>query len=241
MIVRIFSSNFHQMDFNTFLSKLSNDPVKVIAPSVDFSSYVSIDLSKDNKALQNFDTSCSQLWIIYINQYLQNLNKSIAFGGYLESRLIYSRSDHFKSNNILEDRNIHLGMDLWCAAETPVLAAFDGVVHSFKNNTNHGDYGPTIVLKHCIDNVEFYTLYGHLSSLSIETLNKNTQITKNQVIGYLCDSSVNGDYAPHLHFQIIKDIEGFEGDYPGVCSQNNLAFYSANCPNPNLILKLDRD
>ena len=51
-------------------------------------------------------------------------------------------------------------------------------------------------------------------------------------------TEVNGDYAPHLHFQIIKDIEGFEGDYPGVSSQNNLAYYSDNCPDPNLILKL---
>jgi len=36
----------------------------------------------------------------------------------------------------------------------------------------------------------------------------------------------------------MKDIEDYEGDYPGVCSQNNLAFYSANCPDPNLVLKL---
>jgi murein DD-endopeptidase MepM/ murein hydrolase activator NlpD len=86
--------------------------------------------------------------------------------------------------------------------------------------------------------VEFYTLYGHLSRTSIKDLNKNTQITKNQCIGYLGDFTVNGDYAPHLHFQIMKDIEDYEGDYPGVCSQNNLAFYSANCPDPNLVLKL---
>jgi murein DD-endopeptidase MepM/ murein hydrolase activator NlpD len=131
-----------------------------------------------------------------------------------------------------------LGIDLWCAAETPVLAVFKGVVHSFKDNTNFGDYGPTIILKHCIDNVEFYTLYGHLSKSSIKTLCKNTQVSKGQVIGCLGDSKVNGDYAPHLHFQIIKDIEGFEGDYPGVSSQNNLAYYSDNCPDPNLILKL---
>jgi len=226
------------MDFNTFLFRLSEAPIKVIAPMVDFSDYVSIDLSLNNKALQNFDVSCSQSWIRYIHEYLQSRNKSIAFGGYLESRSIYNRSEYFNANNTLENRNIHLGMDLWCAAETPVLAAFDGVVHSFKDNTNHGDYGPTLVLKHYIDTVEFYTLYGHLSKSSIKNLNKNTQISKSQCIGYLGDSSVNGDYAPHLHFQIIKNIENFEGDYPGVCSPNNLAFFSANCPDPNLVLKL---
>lgn len=226
------------MDFNTFLFRLSNAPVKVIAPSVDFRDYVSIDLSMYNTALKDFDSSCSNSWTTYINQYLQDRKKSIAFGGYLELRSIYNRSNYFNSKSASEARNIHLGMDLWCATETPVLAAFDGVVHSFKNNTNHGDYGPTIVLKHCIDNVEFYTLYGHLSKSSIKTLRKNTQVSKGQIIGCLGDSEVNGDYAPHLHFQIIKDIDGFEGDYPGVSSQNNLAYYSDNCPDPNLILKL---
>jgi len=131
-----------------------------------------------------------------------------------------------------------LGIDLWCAAETPVLAAFDGVVHSFQNNTNHGDYGPTIVLKHCIKGVAFYTLYGHLSKSSIKTLHKNTQIVKEQIIGCLGGADVNGDYAPHLHFQIIKNIANYEGDYPGVSSKNDLDFYSTNCPDPNLVLKL---
>lgn len=226
------------MDFNAFLFQLAEKPVKVIAPSVDFSSYVSIDLSSENKALQNFDISNAQSWIDYINQYLKSRNKSIAFGGYLESRSIYNRSDYFNAKNKLEARNIHLGMDLWSAEGTPVMAAFDGVVHSFKDNTNHGDYGPTVVLKHCIEGVEFYTLYGHLSRLSIKALYKNTKILKNQVIGYLGGFEINGDYAPHLHFQIIKDIENYEGDYPGVCSQNDLAFYSKNCPDPNLVLKL---
>ena len=226
------------MDFKTFLFELSQTPVRVIAPTVDYSAYVQIDLSKDNKALENFDTSCSQSWMAYINQYLQDRNKSIAFGGYLETRSIYTRSTHFETKNALDSRNIHLGIDLWCAAETPVLAAFDGVVHSFQNNTNHGDYGPTIVLKHCIKGVAFYTLYGHLSKLSIKTLHKNTQIVKEQVIGCLGGADVNGDYAPHLHFQIIKNIADYEGDYPGVSSKNDLDFYSANCPDPNLVLKL---
>ena len=226
------------MDFKTFLFELSQTPVRVIAPTVDYSAYVQIDLSKDNKALENFDTSCSQSWMAYINQYLQDRNKSIAFGGYLETRSIYTRSTHFETKNALDSRNIHLGIDLWCAAETPVLAAFDGVVHSFQNNTNHGDYGPTIVLKHCIKGVAFYTLYGHLSKSSIKTLHKNTQIVKKQIIGCLGGADVNGDYAPHLHFQIIKNIANYEGDYPGVSSKNDLDFYSTNCPDPNLVLKL---
>jgi len=52
-------------------------------------------------------------------------------------------------------------------------------------------------------------------------------------------SPINGDYAPHLHFQIIIDMEEKTGDYPGVCSENKLEFYKNNCPNPNLLLKIN--
>ena len=73
---------------------------------------------------------------------------------------------------------------------------------------------------------------------SIIGLNKSTQILKGEVVGFLGDTKVNGDYAPHLHFQIIKDIEHYQGDYPGVSSAANLEFYTTNCPDPNLVLKL---
>lgn len=228
------------MDFNTFLNELSTKPVRVVAPEVDFDAYIPIDLSVANKALDSLDVGSSTALNTYINKYLQSHQKLIAFGGYLERRSLYNRSAYFSESNAFEPRNIHLGIDFWCAAETAVLAAFDGVIHSYADNTNYGDYGPTVVLKHCVNNSVFYTLYGHLSRSSIKDLNKETQILKNQVIGFVGCSVVNGDYAPHLHFQLIKDIENFKGDYPGVCSEKKLGFYSQNCPDPNLILKLSK-
>ena len=63
-----------------------------------------------------------------------------------------------------------------------------------------------------------------------------TAPTQGEIIGGLGTAKVNGDYPPHLHFQIILDIENYQGDYPGVASLNTLAFYKTNCPNPNLLL-----
>jgi hypothetical protein len=226
------------MDFRTFLMELSEAPIRVVASDLDFSTYISIDLSVGNIELEEFDVKCSTSWIKYIGSYLKSHQKLIAFGGYLERRNMYDRSDYFHQSSSLKSRNIHLGIDFWCVKKTPVMAAFDGVIHSVADNTNHGDYGPTIVIKHYINNVIFYTLYGHLSRASIESLSKNTQITKGEVVGFIGSSEINGDYAPHLHFQIIKDIEHYEGDYPGVCSQADIEFYSNNCPDPNLVLKL---
>ncbi|WP_313791525.1 peptidoglycan DD-metalloendopeptidase family protein [Lacinutrix neustonica] len=134
---------------------------------------------------------------------------------------------------------MHLGLDLWTNAGTAVLAAFDGEIYSFKDNTNFGDYGPTIILKHAINTIEFYTLYGHLSRESIANLNVGTVLKQGETLGYLGKAEVNGDYAPHLHFQIIKDLQGNSGDYPGVSSSGDLEFYKDNCPNPEVVLGLE--
>ena len=115
----------------------------------------------------------------------------------------------------------------------------DGEVHSFQNNTNFGDDGPTIILKHTVDGFEFYTLYGHLSVASIQNIQVGQKFAKGAQIATLGNASVNGDYPPHLHFQIIKDMQDGYGDYRGVASQKELAFYKENCPDPNLLLRLN--
>jgi murein DD-endopeptidase MepM/ murein hydrolase activator NlpD len=225
-------------EFNKTLFQIFKGPIPVIDSDISIEKYTPIVISKENKDLTKFNISSSLEWEEYIKSFLKNNNAVVAFGGYLEKRNIYNRSDYFKSLVENENRNIHLGIDLWCKENTKVLAVLDGEIHSFKNNTNYGDYGPTIILKHKIKEEIFYTLYGHLSLSSIANLKVGDTFLQGNVIGYLGDSSVNGDYAPHLHFQIIKDIGGNSGDYPGVSSKENLEFYSNNCPNPNLLLKI---
>ena len=227
-------------NFSSFLSEISSDPIMVVDTSIDLKDYVLIDLSPTNLELLRFDVSSSEAWQKYIDSILIRENAKVGFGGYLEERSIYNRSSYFKNKDLKNERNIHLGIDLWIAAGTIVHAAFDGEIHSFKNNTNFGDYGPTLILKHTINNHVFHTLYGHLSLESIESFEEGQKVSQGEDIARLGDTSVNGDYAPHLHFQIIKDIQGSYGDYPGVCSKQGIGFYQQNCPDPNLILKLTK-
>ncbi|MCB0442623.1 MAG: peptidoglycan DD-metalloendopeptidase family protein [Flavobacterium sp.] len=215
----------------------AQDECYVIDKNLPYNQYVSIDLSVDSDILYGKKLLNSQDYTFFIAKYLHQKNATVGYGGYLEKRNLYRRSSIFNSS-YKEERNIHIGLDLWTKAETPVLAALDGVVHSFQNNKALGDYGPTIILKHTLNNCEFYTLYGHLSLESIALLKINQKFKKGEPIAYLGETSVNGDYAPHLHFQIIKDIEEFYGDYPGVCSEKELIRYKNNCPNPNLLLKI---
>jgi len=211
----------------------------VLESSISKSDYVALDLSKTNEELNAIDVSSSEILEQYINSHKQKHSAKVAYGGYIETRNIYQRSTYFRDTNPETERNIHLGLDLWIAEETLIFTPLDAEVHSFKNNTNHGDYGPTIILKHNIEHIEFYTLYGHLSLPSIENLKVGQTFKKGEQIATLGDASVNGDYAPHLHFQIIQDLQGIAGDYPGVCSKKDLEFYRGNCLDPELLLNLD--
>ncbi len=98
---------------------------------------------------------------------MQAANSQVGIGRYNEARPIYT-SDIFRSEGSdgPEWRTVHLGLDVFVEAGTPVLAPLDGVVHSFRNNSSHLDYGPTIILQHTVaeQQLTFFTLYGHLST-----------------------------------------------------------------------------
>jgi murein DD-endopeptidase MepM/ murein hydrolase activator NlpD len=211
--------------------------IKVIDSTIPYSEYTPLDLSTSNLGLNQLKITDSSQFEAYVELLLEKNKAKVAHGGYNEIRNLYKRSTVFNDLNT-EERNIHIGLDLWIKAGTPVLAALDGKVHSFQYNNNLGDYGPTIILEHQLENHVFYTLYGHLSLESIASIKTGDLFTKGQQLATLGDNSVNGDYAPHLHFQIIKNIEDDFGDYPGVCSKNKLAYYLENCPDPNLLLKI---
>jgi murein DD-endopeptidase MepM/ murein hydrolase activator NlpD len=218
----------------SILSKSTFSPI-IIANSND---YVWINLSKDNTQLEKIDINNTAVFSEYINRFLVKHNAKIAIGGYNESRNIYKRSEVFNSTEI-EERFIHLGMDLWGKAYTPVLAPLNGKVHSFKDNLGLGNYGPTIILEHKLKGQTFYTLYGHLTKDSIEDIRVGESIDKGEMFAGIGNFPENGDYPPHLHFQVIKDLKGMEGDFPGVTSFINQKTALENCPDPNLVLKIN--
>lgn len=194
--------------------------------------FLPIDLSDNNLELTDELLKDPILHEQYINNSLKKHNKLIAFGGYLEHRNLYKRSKHFNQEGSTA-RNIHLGVDCWSSANTPLYACLNGVIHSFNDNKGLGNYGPTIILKHeANDNSFFYTLYGHLSRESLKGLTVGKKINIGDKLADLGDHTVNGNYAPHLHFQVIKNIADYKGDYPGVCNKEDLNYYKINCPNP---------
>lgn len=222
-------------NLESFFSKLEN--IKVIDSSIPNAQYTPIDLSITNSELAAIDLKNPDDFEAFIENHLRTNKAKVAFGGYNEIRNLYKINSLF-NNDQANERNIHIGMDLWIKAGTPVLAAVDGTVYGLDYNAGAGNYGPTIVLKHHFENHIFYTLYGHLSVKSIQDIEIGMLFKQGQALATLGDSAVNGGYAPHLHFQIVKNIEENLSDYPGVCSQENLEYYLENCPNPHLLLKI---
>jgi len=133
---------------------------------------------------------------------------------------------------------MHLGVDIWAVTGTCVFAPIGGMVHSFANNSANGDYGGTIILLHQLEGIAFYTLYGHLSLASIAPIKEGDYIIRGGIVGYLGTEQENGNWPPHLHFQVIENIEMKEGDYPGVCAKSQLAYYRQNCPDANLMVNI---
>ena len=216
---------------------INQENVKVIAPEIEYKDYIAFDLSATTTDQMDLPLTDSKAFEEFVENYFSVNQAKVAYGGYLEHRNLYKRSTVFKDIDI-EERNIHIGLDLWIKAGTAVLAALDGVIHSFQNNLSLGDYGPALILEHEIEGEIFHTLYGHLSLESLQGKAEGLKVSKGEVIGTLGAPQVNGDYAPHLHFQIIKDMQGKKGDYPGVCAKSDVEFYKKNCPDPNLLLKI---
>lgn len=201
-----------------------------------------LDLSVNNAELAKIDISETLKLEKYIWSELEKSGAEIAVGGYDEHRGWYARSGLFHGRE--EVRCLHLGVDVWDVAGTAVCAPLDGVVHSLQDNANFGDYGPTIILQHTVPESfgggAFYTLYGHLSRESLPPLSEGMPIVKGQKFAAIGNNVVNGEWPPHLHFQITREMRGMKGDYPGTSTLSAREEWLSICPNPNLIMRLEQ-
>lgn len=170
-----------------------------------------------------------------IRQMVGAKRNGIGYGGYREIRPLYT-SDHFRDLGAEGPRwrTQHLGLDLWSPAGEPVHAPWEGTVHSLQDNQGDRNYGATIILEHHSGDLTFYTLYGHLSRNSLSGLAPGQQVKAGDCIAHTGAMSENGGWPPHLHFQIILDLHGWTGDFPGVAYASQIDIWSSNNPDPML-------
>ncbi|MDI9364403.1 MAG: peptidoglycan DD-metalloendopeptidase family protein [Flavobacterium sp.] len=221
---------------NTILKKYQSTFAKVVPFDAANDKLLLLDFTAANTNLTNNILNNTALFSAYINTKLQTSNFKFGIGGYNEHRTVYSRSKVFDTSS--EPRRLHLGVDIWGEAETPVFAALDGVVHSFAYNNFYGDYGATIIIQHQLEGVTFHALYGHLSLKNFDGLYEGKAIKKGGLVAHFGRAEENGNWPPHLHYQLIIDMQGKKGDYPGVCKLSEREQYLSNCPNADLILQM---
>ncbi|HSR95559.1 MAG TPA: phosphotransferase, partial [Kofleriaceae bacterium] len=166
----------------------------------------------------------------------------VAVGRYDEPRLLYVTPAFAAGDGTLsEHRTIHLGLDLFAAAGTPVHAPLDGEVVFADEQKIRLDYGGVIVLRHRTDDgagggSEFFTLYGHLSRASFARLEIGQRVARGEPIARLGTPEENGGWTPHIHLQIICDFLGWGSDFPGVSTPGRRAEWLSLCPDPNLLV-----
>ncbi|QHL87002.1 peptidoglycan DD-metalloendopeptidase family protein [Nibribacter ruber] len=193
-----------------------------------------LDFSASNPALLHSNLRDTAEFEQVVAHMLREKNATVGVGGYFENRVIYRRSNHFSGPE--ESRNIHLGVDIWAPAHIPIYTPVAGRMHSFQDNNNFGDYGPTLILEHELNGLVFYTLYGHLSRASLAGKFIGQEFAAGEQIATMGPYPENGDWPPHVHFQVMTDMLGKTGDFPGVCAPSEVAYYQNICLNPNLLL-----
>lgn len=223
---------------NTFQSLLAALPVASPLPfDLNSERGMRLDLSEHNPALGGFDPGDTDAFSAFVEGEIKLNQARYAAGGYGENRTLYEMSPVFRSGDA-EPRTLHLGIDLWLAAGTPIHAVLSGVVHSTQDNAAFGDYGPTLIFEHEVEGERFYTLYGHLAQPTLQRIKPGQRVAAGELLGWLGAPHENVGWPPHLHFQVMRDLGGRSGDYPGVARPSEAAEWLANCPDPNLLLRI---
>lgn len=151
-------------------------------------------------------------------------------GGYNEKR-----GNMYLAPQYQKKRNIHMGIDIWAPAGEPVYAVLDSKVAYTANHDQDGNYGATVVLQHTFNGHELFALYGHLSLMSLEKSPPGKEVKAGDVIGWLGSEAENGNWPPHLHYQLGSRDPG-EADMPGVVSESDRGKAVLLYPDPRMIL-----
>ncbi len=212
-------------------------PLVPVLPTLDLTHAARLDFTAANPLLTPENLRDTATFDQLVQQMLAAADATVGWGGYLEERVIYRRSPGL-FGEAGPARSLHLGIDVWCAAGEPVATPLAATVYSVADNAGFGDYGPTVILAHQLEGGAFWSLYGHLSRAEALTLRPGQQLAAGEIFATVGPWPENGDWPPHLHFQLMTDLQGRTGDFPGVALPSERAQWAAICPDPNLVLRI---
>jgi murein DD-endopeptidase MepM/ murein hydrolase activator NlpD len=111
-----------------------------------------------------------------------------------------------------EGWQMHEGLDIRCLQRDkhgeptdPVMATADGTVAYISTKPSLSNYGNYVVIKHVVEGLEIYSLYGHLSAVE-KGLKPGQPVKAGQVIATMGHTSNTGERITkdraHVHFEL---------------------------------------
>ena len=191
----------------------------------DFSSNNPLTLEYDANDFERFNE------VIFVE--LEQSGHSWGIGRYLEERKSLLR--HY--TNISEQgRYFHLGLDIVVPYDTPMFAPLDAEVHAVGKETQIGNYGGFIMLKHKVGGVVFYSFYGHLKTP--HSVKVGDKIKAGQEFTRIGKKSDSGGWFCHVHLQILTQKAIDEGYTNwGYASEEFLGSVGEYFPDPRILFR----
>lgn len=235
-----FNSHPDQDKFESWVKK-QHFKISELFPTTNMDNVHPIDLSVSSTWIgHQKDYGNLELFEFKVDRLQKEHSNKIIAGGYLEPRSVYTSTAYDKiGNSGRESRTIHLGVDFWLPKNTPVHTLFDGEVVCAVDDAGDKEYGGLVILKHRVEDFEFYTLYGHNTVSSATSHKIGDIIKKGEKVSELATYPENGNWVPHLHFQIMLSMLDYEVDFPGVAYHKQIDVWKSICPDPNLLFKID--
>jgi 4-aminobutyrate aminotransferase-like enzyme/Ser/Thr protein kinase RdoA (MazF antagonist) len=128
---------------------------------------------------------------------------------------------------------VHLGIDLYAPAGTPVFSPLDATLHGIFDGEATGD-SATVILEHAPEaGVRFYSVYR---SLQPADLQPGQPLGRGERLGEVGDAD-----PPHLHFQLATTLLAATAPPPTCCEPSKQAVWKSFCPDPNALLGIPRE
>ncbi len=225
----------HSPSVERWLERNAHDFAPVVQTGGTPPRVICLDLTEGGAEAREWaDLDAAAAWA-GIAARLDREKADLAIGLYGEDRAVY-KGPAFETAGAGLRRTVHLGIDLFAAAGTPVHAPFAGRVAFIHDDAVDFGFGPTVLLEHATDAGQiFWTLYGHLSRESVASLSIGQSIGKGDAFCAFGSPSENGNWAPHLHFQIVTDHLGLGGRMHGVGVRDQWQVWQSISPDPSVV------
>lgn len=211
---------------------------KIIRPQVSAPRVTVFDFSATGADARLATSAGGAAFDAYCDDKISNDESEYGIGRYGEKRVIY-KGDAFQLAAPQQRRDIHIGIDVFALAGEPVHAPLPGRVAYLYDDAVAFGFGPTILLEHQTDEgIVFWTLYGHLTRALFNRLKVGQAIAAGEIFASFGARSENGEWPPHLHFQIVTDHLGLEGRMHGVGSDVSWDVWRAVSPDPSVFFGL---